>query len=210
MRWVRKRGTTSFLCFSCTLWSNTFTFRSWGDHKVGPLDSVAYLRHITLRYSVRREKLTRRHSSWNVNLILPWGCCSIWIYPQICERTNGFTDKQSTWISVVKNPSPLSLTWHQCYNHLMHIIGVEVFCSYWQVGSVVCVTRGSAFWIDWLQPKATKRKTIQKHKYTWTWPWKFTSCKDMTTVIEINHCWFKKENCMRLKTTCSCRWLAWL
>lgn len=28
--------------------------------------------------------------------------------------------------------------------------------SDWHVGIVVYVTRGSAFWIDWLQPKATK------------------------------------------------------
>lgn len=73
----------------------------------------------------------------------------------------------------------------------MHIIYLKVFCPYWHVGSVVYVTRGSAFWIDWLQPKVTKRKKyiIQKHKYTFNLKLEnesveLTNCKDMTTIIK--------------------------
>lgn len=159
MRWeVRECGSTSFLCLSCTLWSNTLIFSCWGDHKVGPLDSIAYLRHITLRYSVRREKLTRRHSSWNVNLILPWGCCWIWRFTHRFVSTWMAPQMSSLHECQCWSPSSLSLTWHQCYNHLMRIIWVKVLCSYWHVGSVVYVTRGSAFWIDWLITAKSNKK----------------------------------------------------
>lgn len=73
----------SFFCLSCTLWSITFIFSSWGDHKVGPLDSVAYLRHITLRYSARRKKQTLiLECKFDTSLRLSF---NLTVYPLICE-----------------------------------------------------------------------------------------------------------------------------
>lgn len=186
MRWeVRERGSTSFLCLSCTLWSNTFIFCSWGDHKVGPLGSVAYLRHITLRYSVRRMKLTRRHFSWNVNLIVPRGYCWIWLldYPQICESTNGFTDKQYMWISVFKslvivtNMAPMLQSPYA--HHRSENVLFLLTC--WQCG--VCHKRQCI--LNWLiTAKGNKKKKHYKNTNIYIinlklamWPWNLQAVK---------------------------------
>lgn len=93
----------------------------------------------------------------------------------------------------------------------------ESILFYWHVSSVAHVPRSSAFWNDWLQPNATttdikKQKTNQiynKLKVS-NVSVEFTSHKDLTAVLKKqNHFWMrrrkKRENCMRLNATCSCR-----
>lgn len=119
---TRERGSTSFLCLSCTLWTITFIFSSWGDHKVGPLVSVAYLRHITFNVH-SQEKRTRKKLHLECKFDTSFGL-SFQFGPHILGRMNSFLNIQNH----LSNPLSWSMTWHQCYNHLMHTIFLKVSC----------------------------------------------------------------------------------